>query len=245
VLSPLLLAVLILSGGCQPAEKKQNENHAAHLRWVSKSIEYAASCRQVYEMAWPRVKRAAESQIQNWTVVLDVDETVLNNVQYEVERAAVDSGFTPASWSAWVRREEASPIPGVADFLQRVRTLGPLAHVAFITNRRFENEEATTDNLRKLGLFHEGDAVLTKKDDADKKADRRQCLEEGTGRCAEFGPMKIIALFGDNIRDFMQMRGSEKAKAYLEQGLADDDNWGRKYFILPNPIYGSWQRDYK
>jgi len=239
------LTVLFVSGGCQQAEKNQQENNPAHLQWVSKSIEYAASCRQVYEMAWPRVNRAAESQTQNWTVVLDVDETVLNNVQYEVERAALDSAYTPASWAAWVGREEATPVAGVATFLEKVRGLGPRAHVAFITNRRFENEAATTNNLRKFGLFRDGDAVLTKKGDDDTKSDRRRCLEEGTERCAEFGPMKIIALFGDNIRDFMEMRGSEKAKAYLDDGLANDDNWGRKYFILPNPIYGSWQRDYK
>ncbi len=239
----ILLGAALLVAACQkPASEKKEP---PHLQWVVKSIEYAAACRQTYALAWPIVKESAKEETRNWTVVLDVDETVLNNVQYEVERAALDSVFSRASWTAWVRREEATPVPGVSEFIERVRTLGPQAHVAFITNRRFENEAATINNLRKLGLYQEGDAVLSKKGSDDTKLARRRCLEEGSGRCAEYGPLKIIALFGDNIRDFIEMNGSEDAQAYLGNGLANDENWGSKYFILPNPLYGSWQNDYQ
>ena len=38
-----------------------------------------------------------------WAVVLDLDETVLNNQTYQLERAAYQAPFDTDSWNAWVR----------------------------------------------------------------------------------------------------------------------------------------------
>jgi 5'-nucleotidase (lipoprotein e(P4) family) len=215
------------------------------IQWVSKSVEYAAVCVQTYRSAWRAVKEAAQFETRDWVVVLDVDETVLDNSQYAVERAEVDSGYTPESWAKWVFRKEASPIPGVKAFIDSVRTLGPRAHVAYITNRLFEHEKPTIENLRRFGLFKEGDIMLTKKGPGDTKEDRRRCLQNGTGRCKEHGPFVILALLGDNIRDFVPVRGLEQAKRLREKQIPEDPNWGVKYFMLPNPTYGAWERDYR
>ena len=225
---------------CQPAKKMPRD-----IQWVTRSVEYAALCTQIYRSAWPIVKKAAQKQPENWVVVLDVDETVLDNSKYAVERAALDSGFTQASWSKWVHRAEAPPVPGVKALLDSVRSLGPKAHVAFITNRRFENEPPTVENLKKWDLYREGDTILTRKSREDAKADRRKCLEAGIGRCEKNGPLAILALFGDNIRDFMPMRGMATAQNYREHELAADPNWGTRFFMLPNPTYGPWERGYR
>ena len=68
------------------------------IRWVTESIEYAALCKQTYDMAWPVVKAAAGEQSGQWAVVFDIDETVLDNSKYQIQRAAMDSGFTSESW---------------------------------------------------------------------------------------------------------------------------------------------------
>lgn len=241
-----LLFIVVCFLGCEEGTWAQEQPKLRKdIEWVSKSIEYAALCKQVYSMAWPVVKQKAQTMTRNWVVVLDVDETVLNNVQYAIERTQIDSGFTRQSWTKWVRRQEAPPIPGVKAFLDSVRTLGERAHVAFITNRMMYNEEATIKNLKKYDLFRDGDIMLTRRDRGDSKARRRGSLESGNGRCAKFGPLKIIALFGDNIRDFMPVRGWENSRNYLTEKLPHDALWGTKYFMLPNPTYGPWEREYR
>ncbi len=239
-----LLCLSVLVSSCQDGAQGSQDRQRG-LQWVTSSIEYAAACEQTFRLAWPVVKKRALAQTENWVVVFDVDETVLNNSQYEVEREEIGQGFTRETWSEWVRREEATPVAGAKWFVDSLRTLGARAHVAFLTNRRFENEAATVANLKKTGLFKDGDPVLTKKGDDDLKADRRDCLQSGTGRCEETGPLVLLALFGDNIRDFMTMRGKDNADAYLSDQLSGDLNWGSRYFMLPNPLYGSWQRDYQ
>lgn len=215
------------------------------LQWVTKSVEYAALCTQTYRNAWRAVKEAAKTETRNWVVVLDVDETVLDNAKYALERVTVDSGYTPESWAKWVLRKEAALIPGARAFIDDVRTLGPHAHIAYITNRLFEHEQPTIENLQQFGLFKEGDIILTKKAPEDTKERRRQCLESGSGRCEKYGPLLILALLGDNIHDFMPVRGLEQAKMLREKKVPQDPNWGVKYFMLPNPTYGPWERGYR
>ncbi len=235
----VVLFVLSLQGYAQ-----DEANLPRDIKYVRHSVEYAALCQQVYNSAWPVVKRAALAEDRNWAVILDVDETVLDNSQYAVELARKNTTHNREMWNDWVRREQAPAIHGVKAFLDSVRSLGPKAHIVYLTNRRFFNEEPTISNLQKLGLWQDGDTMLTKKGDDDAKQDRRRCVETGAGRCEKNGPLQIIALFGDNIRDFMPMQGMETATEYRESKLASDPRWGRKFFMLPNPTYGSWTHDY-
>jgi len=239
--------LLIISLGCAHSISQQTQRPRRlpnDIKWVTQSIEFSALCTQVYRNAWDVVKVAAQNQTGNWVVVFDIDETVLDNSGYALERAAVDSGFTEASWAKWVFRKEATPIPGAKAFIDSVRTL-PRVHVAYITDRLFAHEQATIENLQKAGLFKASDIMLTKISKEDQKQDRRNCLEGGTGRCEASGPLVILALFGDNIRDFIPMRGKETAEIYRAVTLAEDGRWGKKFFILPNPTYGSWEREYQ
>ena len=239
----LLTSFYFFSASCsffQESKPLRND-----VKWAKSSIEYAAACLQTYRMAWPIVKAAAAKQTQNWVVVFDVDETVLDNVQYAVELAEVGAVYTRQSWVEWVKREVAPLIPGAKAFIDSVRSLGPKAHIAFITNRDYDPEEIPTiNNLRQVGLFKDGDTMLTERSKKDTKKIRRECLETGTGRCEKNGPLVIVALFGDNVRDFVPIWGSDNAIEY-RKNIAEDSNWGTKYFVLPNPTYGSWVNDYK
>jgi 5'-nucleotidase (lipoprotein e(P4) family) len=244
----IAFCLLIISFGCAHHSVSQETPRPRRLpndiKWVTQSIEFAALCRQVYRSAWPVVKASAQNESRAWVVVFDVDETVLDNSGYALERAAIDSGFTEASWAKWVFRKEAAPIPGAKAFIDSLRTL-PRAHIAYITDRLFAHEQATIENLQNHGLFKDGDIMLTKISREDQKEDRRRCLESGTGRCEKVGPLVILALFGDNIRDFIPMRGKENAEIYRTVTLAEDSRWGTKFFMLPNPTYGAWEREYQ
>src|SRR6187200_1088024 len=85
------------------------------IRWVRDAAEYRAAVLQIYRDATGRVESEARARTAGtWAVVLDADETVLNNATYQLERARQGLAFTPDSWAAWVRRREATPVPGAA-----------------------------------------------------------------------------------------------------------------------------------
>ena len=79
------------------------------------SAEYRAAVVQTYRMAAAHVESEARTRSAGtWVVILDADETIISNVTYQVERARQGLGFSPESWTAWVRRREATPLPGAA-----------------------------------------------------------------------------------------------------------------------------------
>src|SRR5262245_19823756 len=115
------------------------------------SEEYATLTRQLYRLAGEAVLRAANSAgARRWAVVLDIDETTLDNSTYQLERATYGLSFDDKSWDAWVERREAPPVPGVADFIAQVRRAG--GHVGWISNRRAAGADATPPTLPTGGL---------------------------------------------------------------------------------------------
>ncbi|MEQ1910490.1 MAG: HAD family acid phosphatase, partial [Vicinamibacterales bacterium] len=104
------------------------------VKWVRSSAEYIAAFEQTYRLATARVETESRTHtVGSWAVILDADETVLNNSLYQEERARAGLGFSEESWAAWVKRREATPLPGVATFLTRTRQLG--GRIAIVTNR--------------------------------------------------------------------------------------------------------------
>ena len=203
------------------------------IRWVRRSAEYDAALSQVYRLATTRVEQAvAKRPAGTWAVILDADETVLNNSLYQAERARLGLGFTQESWSAWVKRREATPLPGASSFLARVRALG--GKIAIVTNR-LESECVDTQvvfDAFKLPY----DAMLCRKDGTPSdKNPRFEAVATGKSS-ASATPLEVIAFVGDNILDFPAF--SQKVK---EQGAPAFADFGVRYFLVPNPMYGSWQ----
>jgi 5'-nucleotidase (lipoprotein e(P4) family) len=188
---------------------------------------------QTYRLAERHVEQeAAGRQAGSWAVVLDADETILDNAQYQLERFRAGLGFTQESWTAWVRRREATPLPGAARFLSRVRELG--GRIAVVTNRLQSECEDTIAVFRQHQLAF--DAMLCRPDGtpSDKNPRFRAVaagLKETGGR-----PLEILAFVGDNILDFPSL-----TQAVREAGEPAVVDFGVKYFMLPNPMYGSWQ----
>lgn len=217
----LTLAFLVL-GACTPdpvSDKLPND-----IRWVRESGEYQALCEQVYNIALLQVKALARQMPQEWAVVMDLDETVLDNSQYQVELTESGSKFSQDSWSEFVNREISKLVPGAKMFLDSLHTL-PNIRLVYISNRMSVNTPATRANLEKLGVWQDGDILLLRADKEDRKPIRRQEVFSGTGRMTDVGPLPVLAYFGDALGDF-----------------PDDDStpWGFQKFVLPNPMYGKW-----
>ncbi|HVC09431.1 MAG TPA: HAD family acid phosphatase [Elusimicrobiota bacterium] len=204
------------------------------------SIEFAAIQTEVYRLAWPIVRAAAKKQKGKWAVVLDVDQTVLDNAAFQ--KMLGSRHFSEAIWKEWTARADAAAIPGARAFLDKVRAL-PRGEIVFITDRGDDEAAATRADLRAQGLFKKGDVLLTKKDKADNKGARRDCVEKALDpRCKAQGPRTIIALFGDSARDFEELYGQDMDARGRQDILRLA---GTKYFVLPNPMYGQWENGYK
>ena len=220
-------------------------NYPTELKWVRQSVEYEAICIEVYRMAWQAVKKQTANLNEDWVVILDVDETALDNSRYQEILYEKNERY-PFYWDGWVLEENCPPVPGVKAFIDSVRSLGKYAHVAYITNRKAKNEAATRNNLKKVDLWQDGDILLCQNNTTerrDTKTIRREEVQTGTGRCDGLGEKQIIALIGDQLGDFTSYPTDVPIEKYREyfQKLPE---WGVKYFMLPNPMYGAWLRNY-
>ena len=237
----LLLATVSCAASQAPAPQHPSSSAPEHpsppapesIRWVRNSAEYHAALYQVYRLATMRVEQAvAKMPAGSWAVILDADETVLDNSLYQLERAKIGQAFTPESWSLWVKRREATPVPGAAGFLSRVRALG--GKVAIVTNRLDTECDDTRAVFENFKLPH--DAMLCRVTGTPSDKNPRFTAVAAGQTPAGSSKMEIVAVVGDNILDFPGL--SQKTK---EQGAPGFTEFGVRYFLVPNPMYGSWQ----
>jgi 5'-nucleotidase (lipoprotein e(P4) family) len=204
------------------------------IRWTRSSAEHRAVFLQVYRAATAHVEREAAGRVPgSWAVVLDADETVLDNSLYQLERARAGKPFDAESWSAWCARREAVPLPGAAVFLSRVHALG--GRIAIVTNRTVRECPDTEAVFRAHGLVY--DVMLCKPDgERGDKGPRFEAVARGTTP-AGLPPLDVVSFVGDNIQDFP---GLSQATREGDEAFAP---FGDRFFLLPNPMYGSWERN--
>lgn len=215
--------------------------------WMQTSAEYAAMSRQI----WTAASRLLPEALADTTwsaaleqevgagnlppaVIVDVDETVLDNSPYAARLIGSDASFTEASWAEWVNEARARPIPGALEFVRRARELG--VEVFYVTNRLANLEAGTRRNLEAMG-FPPGEA----EDVYLLKNEREGWGSDKTSRRAWVAERyRVLLLAGDDLNDFTSgARGtSVAARARLVERHAD--KWGTRWIVLANPTYGSW-----
>jgi len=203
------------------------------ILWVRDSAEYRALSVQAYSLAGRRIEElAAGRQPGTWAVALDVDETVLSNLDHEIELEANNGVFDEAGWERWVARRAAPVLPGAVPFLERVHRMG--GKIALVTNRDEFMRADTEANLRQQGVPFDL-LLLRPSPDKGAKQPRWDAVEQGT---AEPGvpPLEILMWVGDNIKDFPG--GDQKLHTAPVEALAA---FGDRFIVVPNPLYGSWK----
>jgi acid phosphatase len=216
------------------------------------ATEYRAVARQAYRLA--RLQLDAALADPTWTaateqtnvsglppaVVLDLDETVLDNSAFQARQVADSTPFKAVpysedAWLKWCEERKADAIPGAVDFVKYAASRGVTP--VYISNRDHGVEDATRDVLARLGIPVDPsrDTVLTRHEngwDASDKSARRQFVASS---------FRILLLVGDNFEDFVAgTRTSIADRAALEQKY--DAYWGTKWIVLPNATYGSWEQ---
>lgn len=245
-----ILSAVMLSACTQTVTPPTSPALSSAVKYQTKSKEYPLLSRFVYTQATHALPAFIEA---NQVVVMDVDETILDNSQYERERELLGLGYSSASWQAWVERAEATLVPGAREFLAQV--IGRGGKVALITNRDKSLDDATWQNLMSLGLpLTPDNTCLLGRGEVDKLAVngttiindkdlRRQQLQQGIVDCSNAtqasvtrwqNPQQLLMQIGDNIEDFA---GTTQHDADLDALLPQV---GSELFLLPNPMYGSW-----
>jgi acid phosphatase len=174
-------------------------------------------------------------------IIVDLDETVLDNSFYQARRALAGGEFDESSWDAWVSEGAAPAVPGAVEFLRAASRAGH--KVFYVTNRSCPrgtapgagcpSREATLRNLVALGLPDAGapDALLQRGDrpewSGSSKVSRRNWVAER---------YRIVALAGDDLHDFV-----DRAE-YAQRREELAPLFGTRWFLLPNAMYGSWER---
>lgn len=223
------------------------------VKWLTQSNEYQLITEALYKQATNAILEKTNSS-EPWVVVMDIDETILDNSAYQVRLDMTNASYSPQSWDAWVVSSRATLVPGAKAFMESVFAKG--GKIALITNRDKERDRYTWENMQALQLpINELNTCLLGRSDADTAAIntssylndkdlRREQISLGTANCFSASktqrpswqsPHAILMQIGDNIEDINQVKQqSADAQTLLKR-------WGDDVFILPNPMYGSWR----
>jgi 5'-nucleotidase (lipoprotein e(P4) family) len=263
------LAFLLVLGACRsmpmatpvgeaaPATAAASQGPAANdnlnaVAWQQTSEEYRLVATGVWRAAGRQLDHALKDS--HWdaltredrdtpidrlapAVIVDVDETVLDNSPYQARLIRDHKGFDEFSWANWVHEEAATAVPGALAFAQEATARG--ITVYYVSNRAADLELATINNLKKLGFpiaHHEQFLGLGSiLDGCEENGSEKTCRRRSIGR-----HHRVLLQVGDQIGDMVTVLANN-----LEgrtQAVAPYLQWvGERWFVLPNPTYGSWE----
>lgn len=222
--------------------------------WVQTSAEYRAACETVYRAAADKLGVALQEK--NWdalvpderdnagktanlkpAVIMDVDETVLDNSPYQARLVRGGKEYDEVTWDQWVAEKKAKPLPGVVDFAKAAAAKG--VTILYLSNRAVHLKDATLANLKAVGMPVASDDVFlglgTFVKDCEQNGSEKNCRRRLAGQ-----QYRVLMQFGDQLGDFVQIVANtpaDRAKLVDEYG----DWFGERWWMLPNPTYGSWE----
>src|SRR6266478_4392515 len=234
LLIPLLFPLNAIAQA--PAEPAQNTYIEGAVLWQQTSGERRALSYQAFALArlmLDRDLRMNRRLRQPRAVIVDLDETILDNGLYQGMQVRNHVNFNQKDWTEWVNRAEATAVPGSVEFLNYAAALG--VTVFYITNRNDIQKQGTATNLKKLGFPNVNDQTLLVQTDPKKssKEPRRQSVG---------AKYRIVLLMGDDLNDFAKV--FEDSKTVESRAAAADRyqaEFGKRFIMLPNPMYGNWE----
>lgn len=250
---------LVLVAACATGPALHSPQDDLGLLWVKHSAEYEAITRQVYQSATAALP--AYIKDTSWTalpgqenheglppaVILDVDETVVSNVDFQL---TFERPFTNKKLDDWASQSDATPITGVKEFVEAAREQG--VTVFFVTNRPCQpiagiddpcpQKQTTIDGIGETGIETDAKHVMLSEEQGwnREKSSRRDYVAQN---------YRVIMLLGDDLGDFLAcVRSSpvdpctDAATSASRRAAVMDYSryWGAGWYILPNPMHGSW-----
>ena len=206
--------------------------------WTQSSAEFKALTVSIYNMSKIILDmhlHFAEPSEKPIAVILDLDETVLDNSPYQAMTVERQTGY-PYGWFDWVDAAQAKAIPGALDFLHYADSRG--VKIFYLSNRKISKDrlvpgmQNTLKNLRALGAPQAVESQMYLRSGSSSKEKRRQAI---------MADHEVVMIFGDNLNDHSD---DFKGKSISERAAAVDthrERFGVSFIVLPNTMYGEWE----
>ena len=232
--------VLLLLTACSATRQRATTNVTAPTvingklfatLFQQRAAEYRALCFQAYNQARQRVDQAVQpGSSRPMAIITDIDETVLDNSAYEIHQLMQGKDYEPASWYEWTARGEADTVPGAPSFLKYAASKG--IRIFYITNRDEKERSGTMKNLLAFQLPDADNEHLLMRQGVSSTEDRRLQVMKN---------FEVLLLIGDNLADFSQAFDKKTISERQENTGQLAAEFGRRFILLPNPVYGDWE----
>ena len=221
-----------------------NEYQIGAILFMQKSAEYRALCLQAF--SWARLTLETDDKTKKKlpkverkmprAVVVDIDETVLDNSPAQAFGAKNRLAFDLKSWYAWGEMRKAKAIPGAVEFANYAKEKN--VRIFYVSNRDEVQKTATIDNLKAVGFPDiSAENVLLRQVDKDNKP---ISSKEGR-RVAVAEKYRIVILMGDNLNDLSNIFENKTVMTRFAETDKVKDWWGNKFIVIPNAMYGEWE----
>jgi 5'-nucleotidase (lipoprotein e(P4) family) len=238
MLLPLLSSLTVSAQAPSPANQPPADNTYIEgaVLWQQTAGERRALSYQAFTLARLMLDRDLKMNRRSRkarAIIVDLDETILDNSRNEGMLVKNRINFNQKDWTDWVNRAEAEAVPGSVEFLRYAAAHG--VTVFYVTNRRDNQKAGTAENLKKLGFPNVSDQTLLVQTDLNtsSKESRRQSV--GT-------KYRIVLLMGDDLNDFAAVfENSKTVESRVQEADRNKDQFGTRFIMLPNPMYGSWE----
>ncbi len=211
-----------------------NQQNVLAVLWANSSAEYRALCYQCYNLAAVQLQKAIDNHKKNdkpLAVVVDCDNTVLFDGPFQAYLIESGKSYNSKDWAQYVNEANLMPIPGALEFLQFAAKNN--CEVFYVPNRKMKTEfEGTVKNLKKFNFpFVDERHLLLRTDSSNKQI-----------RFNEISNTHNIVLFiGDNLNDMPIGTNINDGKKRIQITDSRKTEFGSKFIILPNPMYGGWE----
>lgn len=236
-----LTFAMLLSTSCEVSNtapkdqpKENSQEYLIHSTlYAQRAAEYKALCYQAYALAQKQIETVlVEGKTKRPAVILDLDETVLDNSPYTAWQIESGEPYEPETWAEWVEAAEAEAVPGAVEFLQWADSSE--IEIFYISNRSADGLAATIENLQNLNIPQADSAsVFLKTETSDKSARREKVKQTG---------VEIVLYIGDNLGDYSEIWDKPaNPRDRLDSLIAYRDKIGVEFIVLPNSLYGTWE----
>lgn len=215
-----------------------NEYQVSGILFQQKAAEYRALCYQAFN--WAKIsldmdeknkkKLPKADRKKPRAVVVDIDETVLDNSPAQAFAVKNRAPFNLKDWYAWGEMRKAKAIPGAVEFANYAVSKG--VKIFYVSNRDEAQKQATIDNLKNAGFQDVSAENVILRDKESSKEPRRQMIS---------GKYRIAVLLGDNLNDLSNVfERKSVADRFAEVDKLKND-FGSRFIVLPNAMYGDWE----
>lgn len=227
-------APLVLAQQPQPAPVvADNEYQVGAILWTQTSGEIRALYYQAFALARMMLDRDLKMKHKGKlkrAIVVDVDETILDNSPFQALLVKERKEFSQQDWAKWTSSAQAAALPGAVEFLRYADAKG--VRVFYVTNRREAERAGTEANLKQQGFPGvSAETVLLRADTGSKEARRTKVAEQ----------YRIVLLMGDNLNDLAAVFEQKTVAARLAAVEQNRDQFGTHFIVLPNAMYGDWE----